>query len=390
MTFSTPRRRRAALGLLAIAAFALTACTQDSDAPVITDAPSTTSTTVRVVAVGADQDAHLLSQASVEALTAQGLKAKEISGEQKDGWSAEEALTALRDGEVDVVFSGSSVLAAQAPAPVSGSSTAPGSSPEPGASTDPGAPVNPQQTESGGAPESGTASSGAQPSNSASAGAPVTVRTPPVDQTAAVAAATAVLPDGAAVASTAVKDRRPVLLATKAVASGKELATVSQAASACSTLSIATPEDWDQGWGKVWLTGLGCEPQGTTHPATTVDVTQDLLLGTVQLGIAESTDPGIFDLGLVALEDQGKALGADPVVAVVRKQAVGQDAIDIVNKVTAAAQGEDWTELRRVVDPLAEDQRGTDVGRWLVARGVLGGNEQGLPTTQSPASSSSP
>lgn len=388
MTFSKPRRPLAACGLLAIAAVALSACTTDSDTPVITDAPSTTTSTVRVAAVGADQDARLLSTATVEALAANGLKAKDLTGEQQDGWSVDEALGALKDGNVDVVISGSSALAAKAPAQTSGEEQSSGpddaGSGSPSASPSAsGTDENPDQTQGEGTPGAGPASSGSEAS-----GAPSTVRTPPADQAAAVAAASSVLPEGSAVASTALKERRPVMLASKAVASAKELTTVKQAASACSGLSIATPEDWDASWGKVWLTGLGCEPQSTTHPDTSAAVTRDLLLGTVQVGVAESTDPGIADYGLVSLEDPDKALGADPVVGIVRKQTVGQDAIAIMNKVTGAAQGDDWLELRRVADPLTQDQRGADVGRWLVARGVLEGNDDGLPKTKAPASAS--
>lgn len=365
MTFSKPRRPLAACGLLAIAAVALSACTTDSETPVITDAPSTTST-VRVAAVGADQDARLLSTATVEALAANGLKAKDLTGEQQDGWSVDEALGALKDGNVDVVISGTSALAAKAPSQASGE----------------------EQSSVPDDAGSGSASASPSASGTSASGTPSTVRTPPADQAAAVDAASSVLPEGSAVASTALKERRPVMLASKAVASAKELTTVKQAASACSGLSIATPEDWDASWGKVWLTGLGCEPQSTTHPDTSAAVTRDLLLGTVQVGVAESTDPGIADYGLVSLEDPDKALGADPVVGIVHKQTVGQDAIAIINKVTGAAQGDDWLELRRVADPLTEEQRGADVGRWLVARGVLEGNDDGLPKTKAPASAS--
>lgn len=363
MFSTTPRRLRTALATLAVATLGLSACTQDPATPQITDAPDLTTGTVRLASLGGDRDAELVATATATALQAGGISVKRVQAASGHGWDADNALAALKSGELDMVVGGGSVLAAEG-------TTASGlGGREAAASGD--------VTQSGGSDGAGaTATTSAAP-------------TPPSDQAAALAAVTNELPEGTAVAGTALRDRQPVLVIDQALSEAEKMTTVAQAMTACKDLTVAVPRDWATAWGAGWLERVGCDAKAQHQVAGTVEVGEDIMRGTVGLGLARSSDPEIADLGLVRLDDQQHVLGADPVLTLVRTEAVGQDALDLVGKLGSAAQGDDWSTLRRVADPVGGDDEGPLVARWLVEREVVGGGADGLPTTKAPASASS-
>jgi len=331
---------------LALAAAALSGCTGGGGTPQITDVPSTTTHTLTVLALSQDPDATLLARAEVVALRAKGLSAQLAPA--ADGATPKKALAALRSGDADILVGGATRLAALAPSDEKGSASG--------------------------------ATAGASPSQGSSSALP------PQDAAAALSQAQAALPSGTAVAAEALKDRRTVLLTTRALSTRQGVQTVAQAAARCHDSTVAVPSSWRSAWYATWTASAGCTPKERDDTDGEEATLSAVLDGDAEYGIASSTDPRVQDWGLVALQERSQGLGADPLVSVVRKKTVGKDALSVMGSVASAAQGDDWDQLRRLTDGEKDTALVSDVGRWLVLRKVLGGDDSGMPTTATPSS----
>lgn len=362
----SPRRgatSRAAVLACVAAVVGLTACTGHGGEPEVTGVPSTTSATLHVAALTGDPDAALAARADLLALRAAGLDAEMVGDGDGDAWEPKRAVAALGSGDVDILVGGASALAAL---PVTSGDAGSGDA----GSADATAGVE------------GASSSAAQDGASDQQGQ--SAAAPPTDADAAVKAATAALPDGGAVAGSVLSDRRTVLVTSAATSAKAKVKTVAQAAETCHDSVLSIPAVWAADWYEAWSADVGCIPQDREKAASDAEALQDVLDGEARYGVARSSDPLIADWGLVALQDKQQGLGADPVVSIVRTQSVGRDAIDVMGEVDDAAQADPWDQLRRLTEGETGADLDLDVGRWLVTRKVVDGDDSGEPSTASP------
>ena len=358
---ATAARRIAGAAAIVSVAF-LAACTPSTPKPVVTGAPEITKGTVRVGAVVGDLDAQLQAEAVVLALRARGFDAQLSTPRSRAGWGTVEALEALEAKSLEVFVTGAAPLAAQVPA-TAASSSAGGAGSAPASSN---ASEAPNSTEGSIA----TATEGQQSTSGTSEPAvPV-----PTDASAAITAAGSVLPDGSAVASTSLGDRRLALAVAPNFAGLHTLRSVSDAAKQCPEAVLAATTVWAASWKAGFGERTGCVPERVQQVTDTDGVISGLLDGSAQIGVVHSSDPELADDGVAVMEDPDRTLAADPLISVVDSRRVGQDAIDVLNKVAGAASPDEWSMLRRLDDGVSAAQRQVDLREWMLERGVIDKN----------------
>ncbi|MGL3805087.1 glycine betaine ABC transporter substrate-binding protein [Paeniglutamicibacter sp. R2-26] len=327
----TPAARR--LGVPALAAglacgaLLLGGCT--SKAPL----PSGQSETVRelVFAHTPDATSTTVAHAYVEMLEAAGIRASV-------GEASADPVAQVLDGKADVVVAGSgdllAALGGRAPA-------ATASAPAP-------------------APASGGAAASATP-GSVPPGADQVLRD-----------LHAMRPDGFAVLDSAEAARTGVLVTTAATSAGKNLSTMAQLPALCPDLDFGVPETLAEGLESVLEDTLGCKPHHLVEVEPRDESTVGPLIGGQVQVLASTLDTaGIPDNGLVPVQDSTSLFVPQTLTPLSTTRQIGQDAIDAMNKVSAALKQEDLVALNRAAtgrDPLEPGQAARD---WLREKSLV-------------------
>ena len=312
---------RPALVALA-AAVSLSACSSPAPLPAPSAVPSVTVRTVHVSALSGDREAALLARVSVQALVADGFDARLA---RPQGLAPAAALTALQDHTADVVLGGTASWSGA----IAGATRA------------------------------------AAPSQGASSAARREAA-PPMEAQAALDAVNAHLPQELAVGVVAASSRTDVLAVTAARAGFEDLATAASVKAGCSSAVLAVTEQWWDAWGSAWSRQDGCAPRRVSQGVDDDAVLRELVSDRAQAAIVHADDPRVAGAGLITLAP----VAADPIAGLITADHVGQDALDSLARVAAAAQGEAWARLLRLDagDGGADD---TDVRLWLRGQGLM-------------------
>ena len=180
------------------------------------------------------------------------------------------------------------------------------------------------------------------------------------------------LPEELAVLTPAAADSHAALVATAATAEQYDARNLSDLAPSCGKLTLGAPAGFRSS-----AQGLpGLEGGYDCVPGTFVALADDggeavqaLITGSVDVVELPATQPAIEDQGLVMLEDPKTVFAAQQVVPLVNTEVVGQDAVDVLNRVSAELGSDDLTDLNRA---LAGDARLTPAeaaSDWLKENG---------------------
>lgn len=323
-----PSRRRAllaALAGLACGALLLSACTSK---PQVQSSQSATEREL-VFAHAADAMSTTLANAYVGMLEAAGVDAKL-------GEPVADPVAEVLDGKADAVIAGSGDLLA---------------------ALDKKAPA-------GSAPTTGT---GTTPSGSASPGT-----VPPANAEQTLKLLHAVDLGDFALLDSADAARTGTLVITAATSAGKNLTTLAQLPALCPELDFGVPDSLSVGLVPLLEGVHSCKSRRVVPVVPKDDSTVGpLITGQVEVLATTSDNAGIPDNGLVPLQDAQTLFEPQTLTPLTTTRQIGQDAIDAMNKVSAALKQEDLIALNRAVTGRgAQDpkQAATD---WLREKSLI-------------------
>jgi len=180
------------------------------------------------------------------------------------------------------------------------------------------------------------------------------------------------LPEHLAVLAPAAADSHSALVATAATAEQYDARNLSDLAPSCGKLTLGAPAGFRSS-----AQGLpGLEGGYDCVPGTFVALADDggeavqaLISGSVDVVELPATQPAIVDHGLVVLEDPKTVFAAQQVVPVVTAKVVGQDAVEVLNRVSAELGSDDLTDLNRAVAGDARLTPAEAASDWLEVNG---------------------
>ncbi|MFF5791507.1 glycine betaine ABC transporter substrate-binding protein [Paeniglutamicibacter sp. NPDC012692] len=323
----------AGLAGLACGALLLSACTTKPQVQ------SSQSATVRelVFARTADATSTTLANAYVGMLEAAGIQAKV-------GEPVADPVAEVLDGKADAVVAGSGDLLAALD----------------------------KQAPAGSAPATGSGSPSAPATGSGSPSAPTPGTVPPPNAEQVLKALHGMDLGGFALLDSAEATRTGTLVVTAATSAGMNLSTLAQLPALCPELDLGVPKPLSAGLLPVLEDIHACKP----HHVVQV-VPQDeapvgpLITGQVQVLATTSDNAGIQDNGLVPVQDAQTLFTPQTLTPLTTTRQIGQDAIDAMNKVSAALKQEDLIALNRAVtgrDALSPEQAARD---WLREKSLV-------------------
>jgi osmoprotectant transport system substrate-binding protein len=180
------------------------------------------------------------------------------------------------------------------------------------------------------------------------------------------------LPEDLALLTPAAADSHSALVATAATAEQYDARNLSDLAPSCGKLTLGAPAGV-----RTSAQGLpGLEAGYDCVPGTFVALADDggeavqaLIAGSVDVVELPATQPAIVDQGLVVLEDPKTVFAAQQVVPVVNAKVVGQDAVEVLNRVSAELGSDDLTDLDRAVAGDARLTPAEAASDWLKGNG---------------------
>jgi osmoprotectant transport system substrate-binding protein len=186
----------------------------------------------------------------------------------------------------------------------------------------------------------------------------------------------AALPEGLGVLEPAAAESKDAMVVTRATAEKYKLASLEDMGAVCDELVLgANPEFAEREYG---LQGLkenyGCEPKSFEPindgggPATL----KALITDQIQVADIYTTTPSIEDNGLVVLEDPKNNFIAQQVLPLIAEDQVGEDAAEVLNKVSAALTTEDLVDLNRQVSGDEKRNPKDAAADWLKEKGLAG------------------
>ncbi|GER21771.1 putative amino acid ABC transporter, substrate binding protein [Zafaria cholistanensis] len=180
------------------------------------------------------------------------------------------------------------------------------------------------------------------------------------------------LPQDLAVLAPAAADSHSVLVATAATAEQYDARNLSDLAPSCGKLTLGAPAGFRtsaQGLGGLEA-GYDCVPGTFVALADNgAEAVRALIGGSVDVVELPATQPAIPDHGLVVLEDPKTVFAAQQVAPLVNAQVVGQDAADVLNRVSAELGSDDLTDLLRAVSGDARLTPAEAAADWLQGNG---------------------
>ncbi|MET1036052.1 MAG: ABC transporter substrate-binding protein [Arthrobacter sp.] len=191
------------------------------------------------------------------------------------------------------------------------------------------------------------------------------------DIAAALAEAT---PEGLGVLEPSEAENKDALVVTAATATEYSLTSIEDLAKVCDQLVLGAPPEF-----KTRAYGLpGLESTYSCTPKSFEPIAdgggpltiQALISDQVQVADIFTTTPAIIDNGLVVLEDPKNNFIAQQVLPLINTEAVGQDAADVLNEVSAQLTTEDLIELNRAVSGDAKLEPADAAADWLTEKGL--------------------
>jgi osmoprotectant transport system substrate-binding protein len=183
----------------------------------------------------------------------------------------------------------------------------------------------------------------------------------------------AALPKGLGVLKPASAEDKDAMVVTKATAEKYKLTSIEDMGPVCDQLVLGAPAEFaERPYG---LQGLkknyGCEPKSFKPLSDGGGGVTLKALITDQIQVADifTTTPSIVDNGLVVLEDPKNNFIAQQVLPLVASGSVGQDAADVLNKVSAALTTEDLVDLNRQVSGDEKRNAKDAAADWLKEKG---------------------
>jgi osmoprotectant transport system substrate-binding protein len=161
------------------------------------------------------------------------------------------------------------------------------------------------------------------------------------------------LPEEIEVLDASPAENKDALVVTRATADEYELKSIEDLAAFCSEMTLgAPPEFQERSYGLPGLkSNYGCEPANFSpiNDAGGPLTVQALMDGTVQVADIFTTTPAIKQNDLVVLEDPENNFLPQHVLPLANKDALSQDARDVLNKVSAELSTEDLIALNERV-----------------------------------------
>ncbi|MFJ6417424.1 glycine betaine ABC transporter substrate-binding protein [Paeniglutamicibacter sp. NPDC091659] len=166
--------------------------------------------------------------------------------------------------------------------------------------------------------------------------------------------------------------RTGTLAVTAATSAGKNLTTLAQLPALCPELDFGVPGSLSAGLLPVLEGSRSCKPHHVVQVVPQDESTVGpLITGQVQVLATTSDNAGIPDNGLVVLQDAQTLFEPQTLTPLTTTRQLGQDAIDAINKASAALKQEDLIALNRAVTgrgALSPEQAARD---WLREKSLV-------------------
>jgi osmoprotectant transport system substrate-binding protein len=183
----------------------------------------------------------------------------------------------------------------------------------------------------------------------------------------------AALPKGLGVLKPSPAEDKDAMVVTKATAEKYKLTSIEDMGPVCGEMVLGAPPEFaERAYG---LKGLkekyGCEPKSFKPLSDSGGgvTLKALITDDIQVADIFTTTPSIEDNGLVVLEDPKNNFIAQQVLPLVSSDSVGQDAADVLNKVSAALTTEDLVDLNRQVSGDEKRNAKDAAADWLKEKG---------------------
>ena len=182
------------------------------------------------------------------------------------------------------------------------------------------------------------------------------------------------LPDGLEVLDSAPAENKDSLNVTQDFASENDLESIADLADIDGLSLAANPEFAERSYGipgmeRVYgITGVDFTPINDGGGPATLSA---LLDGTVDVADIYSTTPSIVENDLVTLEDPENMIAAQNVVPVISSDTVSDEAIEVLNKVSAELTTEDLIEMNTRSSGDEKAAPATIAKDWLEDKGLI-------------------
>ncbi|MBM9464738.1 ABC transporter substrate-binding protein [Aeromicrobium sp. YIM 150415] len=182
------------------------------------------------------------------------------------------------------------------------------------------------------------------------------------------------LPDGLEILDPAPAENKDSLNVTEDFASENDVASIADLADVDGLSLAANPEFAERSYGipgmeRVYgITGVDFTPINDGGGPATLSA---LLDGTVDVADIYSTTPSIVENNLVTLEDPENMIAAQNVVPVISSDTVSDEAIEVLNKVSAELTTEDLIEMNTRNSGDEKAAPATIAKDWLEDKGLI-------------------
>ncbi|MCC3267301.1 ABC transporter substrate-binding protein [Arthrobacter gengyunqii] len=183
------------------------------------------------------------------------------------------------------------------------------------------------------------------------------------------------LPEGLVILEPSDAENKDAMVVTQATAEKYSLESIEDLAKVCDQLTLAAPAEFaERVQGLIGLKDkYGCEfkeftPIGDSGGPLTVDA---LLKDDVQVADIYTTTPAIEENDLVVLEDPLQNWPAQQVVPLASSQTVSDQAVEVLNKVSAELTTEDLIDLNQAVSGDQKMDPSEAARMWLEEKGFI-------------------
>ncbi|GHD04099.1 ABC transporter substrate-binding protein [Zhihengliuella salsuginis] len=168
--------------------------------------------------------------------------------------------------------------------------------------------------------------------------------------------------------------RQPVLVMTRAGAVEHEVETLDDLGDACADLAFGgRPSLLTHPDGLPALRAeYECEPESFTQLGSEAEALQAVITDRVQVAQMVNTDPNIARHGLVIVKDSADHFTAQRVVPVVHRESVGEEAREVLDRVSAELTGEELAALNSQLMGDAPLTAREAAATWLTEHGFGG------------------
>ncbi|MCO1338805.1 hypothetical protein BJH93_07870 [Kocuria polaris] len=165
--------------------------------------------------------------------------------------------------------------------------------------------------------------------------------------------------------------RQPVLVMTRAESVAHGVTALEDLGEVCEDLTFGGPQSLLTRADGVPALGTeyDCEPKSFNQLSSGADVLEAVITDRVQVGQMASTDPNIAGHSLVILQGSAEHFTAQPVVPIVHGESVGDEARDVLDRVSRELSAEDLAELNSSLMGDAPLTAPAAAATWLTEHG---------------------